>query len=236
MSYRRTLLAASVIASLLCMAGSLHAQDSGAQNAPGQSPSADQKKAVELQGVTVTGIRASLQQSLDTKRNADAVVEAVTAEDIGKFPNTNVAEAMALVPGVTIDRQFGQGDRVSIDGTDPSLNLTFLNGQPISQTPWQYGAQPNRGFDFTMLAPEIVGRLEVYKSPEARLTEGSLGGTILLHTLQPLDLAPNTWRGSFSLNYNDQAEKHRPSGSVLYSWHNDAKTFGVIASVLHFEE
>lgn len=235
MSYRRTLLAASVIASL-CMAGSLHAQDSGAQNAPGQSPSADQKKAVELQGVTVTGIRASLQQSLDTKRNADAVVEAVTAEDIGKFPNTNVAEAMALVPGVTIDRQFGQGDRVSIDGTDPSLNLTFLNGQPISQTPWQYGAQPNRGFDFTMLAPEIVGRLEVYKSPEARLTEGSLGGTILLHTLQPLDLAPNTWRGSFSLNYNDQAEKHRPSGSVLYSWHNDAKTFGVIASVQHFEE
>ncbi|MBT2116542.1 TonB-dependent receptor [Dyella sp. LX-66] len=244
MSHRRTMLAASIIASL-CMAGAIHAQDATTQsqttpnpNAQGQSSQsqADQKKAVDLQGVTVTGIRASLQQSLDTKRNADAIVEAVTAEDIGKFPNTNVAEAMALIPGVTIDRQFGQGDRVSIDGTDPSLNLTFLNGQPISQTPWQYGAQPNRGFDFTMLAPEIVGRLEVYKSPEARLTEGSLGGTVLLHTLQPLDLAPNTWRGSFSLNYNDQAENHRPSGSLLYSWHNDAKTFGVIASAQHFEE
>lgn len=231
-SHRRTLLAASIIASL-CMAGALHAQDSTQSTKP---KSAEEAKATELQAVTVTGIRASLQQSLDTKRNADAVIEAVTAEDIGKFPNTNVAEAMALIPGVTIDRQFGQGDRVSIDGTDPSLNLTFLNGQPISQTPWQYGAQPNRGFDFTMLAPEVVGRLEVYKSPEARLPEGSLGGTILLHTLQPLDLPANTLRGSFGVNYNDQASKQRPSASVLYSWRNAAKTFGIIASAQHFEE
>lgn len=240
MSHRKKLLAVSIVAGL-CLSGNAFAQDSTqntstTQNNQTKQQTANPNQATELQGVTVTGIRASLQQSLETKRNADAVVEAVTAEDIGKFPNTNVAEAMALIPGVTIDRQFGQGDRVSIDGTDPSLNLTFLNGQPVSQTPWQYGAQPNRGFDYTMLAPEVIGRLEIYKSPEARLTEGSLGGTVLLHTLQPLDLPANTIRGSFGLNYNDQASKQRPAASALYSWHNDQKTFGVIGSISHFEE
>ncbi|SDG29437.1 TonB-dependent receptor [Dyella sp. 333MFSha] len=239
MSHRRNLLAASIIAGLCCFTGMAAAQDASTTPAKTQTAQekADAAKAAQLEGVTVTGIRASLEKSLDTKRNADAIVEAVTAEDIGKFPNTNVAEAMTQIPGVTIDRQFGQGDRVSIDGTDPSLNLTFLNGQPVSQTPWQYGAQPNRGFDFTMLAPEIVGRLEVYKSPEARLTEGSLGGTVLLHTLQPLDLPANTVRGSFGLNYNDQGTAgSRPNGSALYSWHNDSKTFGIISSIQHYEE
>jgi TonB-dependent receptor len=239
MSHRRTLLAASIIAGLCCFTGIAAAQDASTPPAKPQTAQekAEAAKAAQLEGITVTGIRASLEKSLDTKRNADAIVEAVTAEDIGKFPNTNVAEAMTQIPGVTIDRQFGQGDRVSIDGTDPSLNLTFLNGQPISQTPWQYGAQPNRGFDFTMLAPEIIGRLEVYKSPEARLTEGSLGGTVLLHTLQPLDLPANTVRGSFGLNYNDQATPGvRPNGSALYSWKNDSNTFGVIGSIQHYEE
>ncbi|HEY4090318.1 MAG TPA: TonB-dependent receptor [Luteibacter sp.] len=240
MSHRRNLLTASIIAGLCCLTGTVAAQDASTQDQPRPQTAqqkADAAKAAQLEGITVTGIRASLEKSLDTKRNADAIVEAVTAEDIGKFPNTNVAEAMTQIPGVTIDRQFGQGDRVSIDGTDPSLNLTFLNGQPVSQTPWQYGAQPNRGFDFTMLAPEIVGRLEVYKSPEARLTEGSLGGTVLLHTLQPLDLPANTIRGSFGLNYNDQGTAGtRPNGSALYSWKNASSTFGVITSLQHYEE
>lgn len=239
MSHRRNLLTASIIAGLCCFTGIAAAQD--AAPATGKpltaQEKADKAKAAQLEGITVTGIRASLEKSLDTKRNADAIVEAVTAEDIGKFPNTNVAEAMTQIPGVTIDRQFGQGDRVSIDGTDPSLNLTFLNGQPISQTPWQYGAQPNRGFDFTMLAPEIIGRLEVYKSPEARLPEGSLGGTILLHTLEPLDLPANTVRGSFGMNYNDQGTAgSRPTGSVLYSWKDPNSIIGIIASLQHFEE
>src|SRR6201991_1518254 len=239
MSHRRNLLTASIIAGLCCFTGTIAAQDASTEPAKPQTAQqkADAAKAAELEGITVTGIRASLEKSLDTKRNADAVVEAVTAEDIGKFPNTNVAEAMTQIPGVVIDRQFGQGDRVSIDGTDPSLNLTFLNGQPISQTPWQYGAQPNRGFDFTMLAPEIIGRLEVYKSPEARLTEGSLGGTVLLHTLEPLDLPANTVRGSFGLNYNDQGSGgSRPTASALYSWKNTPNPFGIIASAQHYEE
>ncbi|MBO7942553.1 TonB-dependent receptor plug domain-containing protein, partial [Streptomyces sp. S9] len=161
-------------------------------------------QAKDLDAVVVTGIRASLEKSLDTKRANVTVSEAITAEDIGKFANTNVAEAMSQIPGVVLDRRFGQGERVSIDGTDPSLNLSFLDGHPVAQSIWLYGEQPNRGFDYTLLAPEILGRLEVIKSSEARLTEGSLGGTVLMHTRKPLDMEANSIAGSLSFNYNDQ--------------------------------
>src|SRR5919112_3335501 len=158
----------------------------------GQAAQAQQATSGEgIEEVIVTGIRGSLRESLETKREANAVVEAVSAEDLGEFPNTNVAEAMTQIPGVAIDRRFGQGERVSIDGTDPSLNLTYLDGHPVAQSIWLFGEQPNRGFDQTQIASEIIGRIEIYKSPEARLPEGSLGGTVLMHTRRPLDMDAN---------------------------------------------
>jgi len=241
MSHRKTLLAASIIAGL-CLVGSIHAQDAtktsgpAAQSSSSDQATADQAKAKQLETVTVTGIRASLQASMDTKRNADAIVDAITAEDIGKFPASNVAEALAQVPGVTLDRQFGATQRVSINGMDPSLNLTLLDGHPVAQAVWLYDDAPNRGFNFSLLAPEVIGNLEIYKSPEARLAEGALGGTIIMHTIKPLDVPSNTLTGSFGVNYNDMVESSRPSGSVFYSWHNDAKTFGVDVSAQHYEQ
>lgn len=228
MNIRKTMLSASIVAAF-CLAGSAWAQDT----ANGQS---GQDQAKELQGVTVVGIRASLQKSLETKRNNDTISDAITAEDIGKFPNTNVAEAMSLMPGVTIDRRFGQGERVSIDGTDPSLNLSFLDGHPVAQAIWLYGEQPNRGFDYTQLAPEILGRLEVIKSAEARIPEGSLGGTILMHSRKPLDMDANTISGSVGYSYNDQASKGKPNASVFYSWKNKQGSFGFDIAAQHYEE
>ena len=193
-------------------------------------------QAQELEEVVVVGIRGSLRESLETKREANAVVEAVSAEDLGAFPNTNVAEAMAQVPGVAIDRRFGQGERVSIDGTDPSLNLTFLDGHPVAQSIWLFGEQPNRGFDQTQIASEIIGRIDIYKSPEARLPEGSLGGTVLMHTRRPLELEANTFAATAGLNYNDQGEQEKPSFSGLYSWKSSAETWGVAVAAQHYEE
>ena len=190
-------------------------------------------QAQELEEVVVTGIRGSLRESLETKREASAVVEALSAEDLGEFPNTNVAEAMTQVPGVAIDRRFGQGERVSIDGTDPSLNLTFLDGHPVAQSIWLFGEQPNRGFDQTQIAAEIIGRIEIYKSPEARLPEGSLGGTVLMHTRRPLDLDANTLSLTGQYNYNDQASEGKPSASGLYSWKNDGETYGIALAAQH---
>ncbi|HEY0502638.1 MAG TPA: TonB-dependent receptor, partial [Lysobacter sp.] len=232
MKVRKSALSASIVLAL-SIAGNVAAQE---QATTAQSSAASSQQATDLDTVVVTGIRASLMKSLDTKRNADAVVEALTAEDIGDFPNTNVAEAMMQIPGVTIDRRFGQGERVSIDGTDPSLNLTFLDGHPVAQSIWLFGEQPNRGFDQTQIASEIIGRLEVFKSPEARLPEGSLGGTVMMHTRKPFDMDANTISGSIGYNYSDQASEGSPSASLLYSWKNDAETIGFNIAAQHYEE
>jgi iron complex outermembrane receptor protein len=200
----------------------------------GAAPAGAQEAALEE--VVVTGIRGSLRASLETKREANAVVEALSAEDLGEFPNTNIAEAMTQVPGVAIDRRFGQGERVSIDGTDPSLNLTFLDGHPVAQSIWLFGEQPNRGFDQTQIASEIIGRIEIYKSPEARLPEGSLGGTVLMHTRRPLELEANTISATVAYNFNDQADEGEPSVSGLYSWKNSAETWGIAVAAQHHEE
>ena len=139
---------------------------------------ADQNADDQSQDIVVTGIRASLQAALETKRNANAIVDSISAEDVGKFPNTNVAEALTLVPGVTVDRQFGQGEKVSILGTDPALNRTLLNGQTVASADWFILDSPGRTFNYALLAPQLIDRVDVYKSPEARIDEGSIGGTV----------------------------------------------------------
>ena len=100
-----------------------------------------------VEEVVVTGIRYSLQQSIETKRNAVGVVDVITAEDVGKFPDKNLAEALQRVPGVTVNREFGEGERVNIRGTDSSLTKTLLNGHSlvdrrlVHSRPAQYDAQ-----------------------------------------------------------------------------------------------
>lgn len=251
MPYRKTVLTTSIITALL-FAGSALAHDRSGppahenarvgQTANGQSSDSgaqgQQKDATQLQGVVVSGIRRSLAKSLQTKRFSNAIVEAVSAEDLGKFPNTNVAEAMTQIPGVTLDRKMGQGDLVSINGTDPALNLTFINGHLMAEVPWLHGSQPNRGFNFTILPPQLVGKIVVHKTSEARFPSGSIGGTVFVHTRKPLDLAANSFAGSIGATNNSQAhdEATNPIGSLFYSWKNPASTFGFNVSVSHYKE
>lgn len=244
MKLRKTILASSIIAAL-CFTATAFAQDQGGTDQPttaqqnaqtSKSNKTDQTTPQELEAIQVTGIRESLKASLVTKRYADAIIDAVTAEDIGKLPATNVAEALAQMPGVTLDRQFGATQRVSVDGMDPSLNVTFLDGHPVAQAVWRYGDNPDRGFNFSLLPAEILGAMEIYKSPEARLPEGSLGGTILMHTIQPLDIPANTFSGSVGYNYNDMTSRGKPNVSAFYSWKNPDQTFGVDVSAQHYEQ
>ncbi|WP_213980823.1 TonB-dependent receptor [Sphingomonas sp. dw_22] len=204
-----------------------------ASAAHAQSQDTDAAPAAETQDngeIVVTGFRASLAAAIETKRNADAIVDSVSAEDVGKFPNTNVAEALTLVPGVTVDRQFGQGEKVSILGTDPALNRTLLNGQTVASADWFILDSPGRTFNYALLAPQLVGRVDVYKSPEARIDEGSIGGTVNVNTRHPLDLKPFTLAGSLGYLYNDRSEKGDIQGSILGSWHNESGTLGLLAS------
>lgn len=180
--------------------------------------------------VIVTGIRESLKKSIEVKRDANAIIDVITADGVGKFPDRNVAEALAHVPGVSVDHQFGEGERVAIHGTDPALNRVFVDGHAIASADW--GGNPSdrssRSFNYSLLAPEIVARAEVFKTPEARIDEGSLGGTVIIHTRRPLDLEANTFSGSFGGSYNDRSEKTNARASGLYSWKNDAGNLGVL--------
>jgi iron complex outermembrane recepter protein len=203
-----------------------------------QEAAAPAKKAAtdELERVVVTGIRASLKKALDTKRDAEAIMDVVTAEDVGKFPATNVAEAITVIPGVSIDKAFGQGEKVSILGTDPALNRTLLNGQAIASGDWFMSEQQGRTFNYSLLAPQIVSKVEVYKSPEAWLDEGSIGGTVNITTRKPLDLKGLTLNAAVNYLHNDRTRSGKPTMSGLLGWRNDAGTFGVLLSAQRQEE
>jgi iron complex outermembrane receptor protein len=218
-SFHKSVLAASVSAMAVAAAAPALAQDSNA-----------------VEQVVVTGIRASLLQSIESKRRADAIIDVVTAEDVGKFPSSNVAEALTIVPGVTVDRAFGQGEKVSILGTDPALNRTLLNGQTVASADWFILDSPGRTFNYALLAPQIVGKVDVYKSPEARIDEGSIGGTVIVNTRKPLDLKSGLIAGAVSYLYNDRSKKGDAQGSLLVSWKNADQTFGTSFSVQRAED
>ncbi|MDR6627822.1 TonB-dependent receptor [Caulobacter segnis] len=217
--FHKSVLAASVSAMAVVAAAPALAQDSNA-----------------VDQVVVTGIRASLLQSIESKRRADAIIDVVTAEDVGKFPSANVAEALTIVPGVTVDRAFGQGEKVSILGTDPALNRTLLNGQTVASADWFILDSPGRTFNYALLAPQIVGKVDVYKSPEARIDEGSIGGTVIVNTRKPLDLKSGLIAGAVSYLYNDRSKKGDAQGSLLVSWKNADQTFGASFSVQRAED
>lgn len=182
--------------------------------------------------IVVTGIRQAQAASIETKRLADVVSDVITAEDIGKFPDKNVAESLQRVPGIVINREFGEGERVSLRGTAPNLTKTLLNGHSVATADWFILDQlaATRSFNYLILPSDIVGQLEVYKSPEADIEEGGVGGTINVKTLNPLDLKPFTITGSAQAVYSDRSKKWDPQASGLVSWKNADETFGILVA------
>ncbi len=158
------------------------AQAAVAQEAPGGG---------EVSGdeIVVTGIRASLAASADIKREAQGVVDAISAEDIGKFPDTNLAESLQRITGVSIDRQNGEGSLVTVRGFGPEFNLVTVNGRQIPTALIGDGgsAPSSRSFDFANLASEGIAAVEVYKSGRATIESGGIGSTINIRTPRPLD-------------------------------------------------
>ena len=135
-----------------------------------------------LEEVLVKGIRSSLKRAMDTKRDSQGVVDAITAEDIGDFPDTNLAEALQRVTGVAIDRQRGEGTTVTVRGFGADFNLVTLNGR---QMPTHSGL--GRSFDFQDIASESVSGVEIYKTSRANIPSGGIGATINVLTAKPLD-------------------------------------------------
>jgi TonB-dependent receptor len=141
-----------------------------------------------LDEVVVTGIRGSLTSSMNLKRDAQGVVDGIVAEDIGKFPDTNLAESLQRISGVSIDRVNGEGSRVTVRGVGPDFNLVLLNGRQMpASSIADTGPSNSRAFDFGNLASEAVAEVQVYKTSRASSPTGGIGATINILTTRPLD-------------------------------------------------
>lgn len=196
-----------------------------------QASTTDENDQSAVEEVVVTGIRGSLQQSLDIKRASSSIVDALSAEDIGKFPDNNVAESLGRVPGLAVSRQFGEGDAVSIRGASNALTLTTLNGQNVASTGWYSQQAIDRTFNYAMLPPEMIARIDVYKSSQADLLEGGVGGSVNVKTRKPLELEAGAIFGSVKMTDSSTSDETDPVLSGLYSYKNDDNTFGVLLSL-----
>ena len=161
--------------------------------------------------VVITGIRGSLTNAAAIKRNADGVVDAISAEDIGKFPDTNLAESLQRITGVSVDRSNGEGNQISVRGFGPSFNLVTLNGRqmPGASSPKQENAdsqlQP-RSFNFAEISADSVSAVEVYKTTRVDLPTGGIGATVNVKTARPLDLADFVAAGSIKAQMDTSNE------------------------------
>ena len=186
------------------------------------------KENVEV--IEVRGIRRSLEASMNTKRFADGIVDAITSEDIGKFPDKNIGDALQRISGVTVDRQYGEVSGVTVRGTAPEQSRILLNGQSVASTDWYDLGPSTRTFNMELLSAEQVSAVNVYKTPEANLEEGALGGTVNLVTRKPLDLDAHTYMVSAEMGRSTLYDENDLSGSFLGSWKSDDEKFGVLAA------
>ena len=187
--------------------------------------SATSDTATDLDAVVVTGYRYAIEQSLEQKRNANAIIEVITAEDVGKFPDKNVADALQRVPGVVIERSGGEGKTVSVRGLDSDLTLTQLNGNYVATA--ESNGDPTRSFNYMLLPSNMLSSAELFKTPEARIDEGGVGGTVILHTRRPLDMESNTGFVSVEGTWADTSKETDGQFSGSYSWHDAEDRFGV---------
>jgi iron complex outermembrane receptor protein len=234
-----TPIAAAVAVLILGTGFSAHAQDT-VQPAPAQATTpvkTDDVPAV----VTVQGVRAALAQSLAQKRNADSHIEVITAEDIGKMPDKNVADSLERVPGVTVSNAgaseggFDENDRVSMRGTNPNLTQTLINGHNVASGDWfilNQTTQVGRSVSYTLVPSEVVGSVVVHKSSEANLVEGGVAGSVDILTRKPLDFKdPFSAEVSLGAVYADLPKKTDPQFSALLDWKNENNTFGALLQV-----
>ncbi len=182
--------------------------------------------------VVVFGYRESLNQALDKKRQEIAAVDAIMAEDIADFPDLNLAEAIQRIPGVTINREGGQGRTITVRGLGGDFTRTNINGmETVAGTTGNRG----RGFDFNVFASELFQSIVVRKTQTADLDEGSLGATVDLQTARPFDFDGFRTALSGQGNYNDVTDDTNPRAAGLVSWANDDKTFGALFSAAYSE-
>lgn len=198
-----------------------------------QTPPAQPAQDNKLDTVVVTGIRASLESSANAKKNSVGFIDTITAEDMGKFPDSNIAESISRIPGVTLTREItGEGLQIQIRGLGTNFTRVLLNGAPVASasTGRVDSGSANREVDMDFLPGELFSSVTVIKSPTASMIEGGAAGIVDMRSARPFD--KKGFRTAFTLTgtKNQQADKWGNRGSALVSntWDN---TFGVLAGV-----
>lgn len=205
-TFKKTPLAAAV--SFAIASGAVSGQETQTTGAATADPEM-------VEEVLVVGIRESLKQSMDFKRARDGIVDAITAEDIGDFPDSNLAESLQRITGVSIDRERGEGARVTVRGFGPDFNLVLLNGR---QMPTSSGL--GRSFDFGNLASEGISAVEIYKTGQADVPTGGIGATMNIRTTRPLDAPGLTFTAAGSGLHDlstEDGSSFTPEFSALFS-------------------
>jgi iron complex outermembrane recepter protein len=179
----------------------------------------------EIEKITVTGIRGSLLRSLDVKRESGGVVDSISAEDIGKFPDTNLAESLQRITGVSIDRSGGEGQLITVRGFGPQFNTVLINGRQIASE------NQSRAFSFDTVAAELVKSLDVHKTSTATTQSGGIGATVNVNTARPFAISGFKMAGSVKGVYDENSGETTPQVSGLISNTFKDETFGVLLAL-----
>ena len=199
-----------------------------ADNPPATQTAAAAPKAPELEEIVVTGLRASLEKSLDMKRNAAVVLDSINALELGRFPDADVADSLSHISGVTITRTTGgDGQRISVQGLGPEYNIITLNNRILATD------DDGRELAFDVLPSEIIAGADVLKSAQASAMEGSIGGTVNLRTASAFD-NPGFHGGVHAEGaYNDMSHQHGSKLSAFATNTNQSETMGFLLGVVH---
>ena len=216
-----------------------------AQPAPAPTPGAtgdsasaaaqQQQAQAGSQAIVITGFRRSLQQALNIKRQSTSEVDAIVAEDIAKFPDQNVAEALQRIPGISITRSGGEGNQITVRGLDPQFTQVRLNGlETIATSAEDASSNRDRAFDFNVFAAELFRSVVVHKTAEASLDEGSMGAVVDLNTGGALaNHSGVTFVANAQASYNDLSKNWGPRLSGLVGWKNPGGTLAVQLSAAY---
>lgn len=222
-------------ASGLAIAMSLGVVSAAAQ----ATPAPQDQDETTVDEIVVTGFRASLDAALSIKRREAGVVDAIVAEDIADFPDLNLAEAVQRIPGVSIDRDAGEGRSLTVRGLSSDFTRTRINGMEAQATTGgtdsSGGANRGRGFDFNVFAAELFNSITVRKTAAAETEEGSLGATIDLQSTRPFDYTGFTAAASVQAGYNDLSENYNPRVALLLSDTFADDKFGALISLAYSE-
>lgn len=206
---------------LVQQAGAADAPDPQAGAAGAAGPSAENAQSGELQEIVVSGYRTSLEQALTIKHDTSAEVDTILAEDIGKFPDQNLAESLQRVPGVAITREEGEGREITVRGLGPDYTRVRINGMEALSTTGgpdnEGGVNRSRAFDFNTFSSDLFNSLTVRKTAEADVDEGSIGATVDLHTARPFDYNKFVFITQAKADYNDLGGSVGPQLSALIS-------------------